>query len=82
MNVARKIAIERLGHGIPKLRGVPGKQQQKLDKLAVQLKKALMHVSPSDGVRALVRYDFLIGHKRRARGFPVATSSVFGRRGA
>jgi hypothetical protein len=35
MNVARKIATERLGHGIPKLRGVPGKQQQKLDKLAV-----------------------------------------------
>jgi hypothetical protein len=35
MNVARKIAIERLGHGISKLREVPGKQQQKLDKLAV-----------------------------------------------
>jgi hypothetical protein len=39
----------------------------------VKLKaKGKRHVSPSDGVRALVRYDFLIGHKRRARGFPVA----------
>jgi hypothetical protein len=35
MLVARKIATERLGHGIPKIRGVPGRQQQRLDKLAV-----------------------------------------------
>ena len=35
MNVARKIATERLGHGIPKLQGVPGQQQRRLDKLAV-----------------------------------------------
>lgn len=35
MNVARKIATERLGHGIPKPRGVPGQQQQNLDKLAI-----------------------------------------------
>ena len=34
MNVARKIATERLGHGIPKLQGVPGKQQRKFDALA------------------------------------------------
>jgi len=35
MNVARKIATERLGHGIPKLQGVPGQQQRRLNKLAV-----------------------------------------------
>ena len=35
MNVARKIATNRLGHGIPKLLGVTGQQQRRLDKLAV-----------------------------------------------